>query len=129
MPRNTIKRYSHSIIAGDVLLTTKPHVSVLSNDHLEGNCSNCFMSGTALRRCTGCTTLFYCSVVGNRVLNPAILLIHLYCNYRNAKKRIGLCTNKSVQLSRNGPLPPRPSLAMPFGVLEECSGRKGNLER
>ncbi|KAF8157108.1 hypothetical protein B0H34DRAFT_849014 [Crassisporium funariophilum] len=46
---------------GDVLISVKPHVAALSNDHLEEYCSNCFGLGVnALRRCTGCKLLFYC---------------------------------------------------------------------
>jgi len=120
-----LRHHQTLIIAGDVLLTTKPHVSALSNDHLEGNCSNCVTTGTPLSRCTGCRTLFYCNSVGNQ----SYLSGHLfYTVTRNAKKRIGVCINKSALLSRDGLLPPRPFLEMPFDVWEEYSGRNGNLD-
>ena len=54
--------------AGDVLLSVKPHVAALSNDHLEEYCSNCFAPKPAegsLKRCAGCKVLYYCDSVGD----------------------------------------------------------------
>jgi len=50
---------------GDVLLSVKPHVAVLSITHLDGYCSSCFGAGNGgeLKRCTGCKTVRYCSPV------------------------------------------------------------------
>ncbi|KDR78759.1 hypothetical protein GALMADRAFT_64592 [Galerina marginata CBS 339.88] len=48
---------------GEVLLSVKPHVAALSNEHLEEYCSNCVSPKSAtgsLRRCTGCKLLHYC---------------------------------------------------------------------
>ncbi|KAH9477693.1 Histone-lysine N-methyltransferase ASHR1 [Psilocybe cubensis] len=46
---------------GDVLLSIKPHVAALSNEHLEDYCSNCCAPKTTnLQRCTGCKLLHYC---------------------------------------------------------------------
>ncbi|KAF8886043.1 hypothetical protein CPB84DRAFT_1685242 [Gymnopilus junonius] len=48
---------------GDVLISVKPHIAALSNEHLEDYCSSCFApkpSNGSLRRCTGCKVLHYC---------------------------------------------------------------------
>ncbi|CAA7268850.1 unnamed protein product [Cyclocybe aegerita] len=46
---------------GEVLFSIRPHVAALSNDHLEGYCSNCFGPGSgSLRRCTACKIVHYC---------------------------------------------------------------------
>lgn len=45
---------------GDVLLSLKPHVAALSNEHIDTYCSNCFSPGTSLKRCTSCRFVHYC---------------------------------------------------------------------
>ncbi|KAG6860720.1 hypothetical protein C0995_008163 [Termitomyces sp. Mi166 len=47
---------------GNTLLATKPHIAVLSNQHLDSYCSNCFGPSPAsgLKRCTTCRTVWYC---------------------------------------------------------------------
>lgn len=45
---------------GDILLSLKPHVAALSNEHINSHCSKCFGPGTTLRRCTSCRIVHYC---------------------------------------------------------------------
>ncbi|RDB18387.1 Histone-lysine N-methyltransferase ASHR1 [Hypsizygus marmoreus] len=47
---------------GDILISVKPHIAVLSNQYLNSHCSNCFGSSPAssLKRCTTCRTIWYC---------------------------------------------------------------------
>ncbi|KAF5364937.1 hypothetical protein D9758_008087 [Tetrapyrgos nigripes] len=50
------------IRAGTAILSLKPHVAVLSLQHLNSHCSSCFASATSsvLRRCTKCHVVWYC---------------------------------------------------------------------
>ncbi|TFK68531.1 SET domain-containing protein [Pluteus cervinus] len=48
---------------GDVLMTTRPYISVLSTHNLSSYCSACFGPAppSGLKRCTQCRTIHYCS--------------------------------------------------------------------
>ncbi|KAF8641802.1 hypothetical protein AX16_009783 [Volvariella volvacea WC 439] len=49
--------------AGSTLISVKPHIAALSNQHLSTHCSACFApaSSSGLKRCTQCQTIFYCT--------------------------------------------------------------------
>jgi len=56
---------------GEILLSVKPHVAALSNQHLEDYCSSCFSPrADSLRRCTGCKLLYYCDEVCCKIRLP-----------------------------------------------------------
>jgi hypothetical protein len=91
------------LCAGEIILSTKPHIYVLSTKYLGQFCSSCVSPAPAagLKRCTQCKNVWYCDAVRPP---PCHLAYHDYVEmrYRRVKIMIGHSTRKSVQRCGDG---------------------------